>query len=240
MDEFHHEVGHVVVYADVVDGNDVGVGQPRHGTGLTIEPGYNRGIFQCSAVEHLDRDRPVQALVEALPDLGHATATEQGPEPVSPGNQTSRHLTTLTQLSDPPSRRPVARLLPWAGGAVRWSPRVRRRGRAGPLAQCAIHRRLAPLRSGQPMVVVRVRYGGSPSSQPRCRPAAWRVGARDLAGRSRDRVQRAGRRTQYPLSGHAHASCDPGHAARLVQDATESATRQRSVHLRPPSLGRRP
>jgi hypothetical protein len=83
-DVLHHQVGQAVVGALVVDGHHVGVGQPGDGLGLVGEPVQETGVGVLTGMDDLQRDRPLQPLVEGGVDGRHATTRDPPTDPVPP------------------------------------------------------------------------------------------------------------------------------------------------------------
>ena len=75
-DELHAEVRLPADRADLVDGDDVRVLEPRGGLGLGAEPGAVRVGGEVRFADHLQRDDAVQALLPGLVDDAHAAAAE--------------------------------------------------------------------------------------------------------------------------------------------------------------------
>ena len=71
-DELHHEVGEVVVLAVVEDRGDVGVHQRRRVEGLVAEALREDLLVVGVGAHDLDRDQPLEHVVERAPDVGHA------------------------------------------------------------------------------------------------------------------------------------------------------------------------
>ena len=61
-----------VVDVDIVDGDDARMRQRRRGAGLLFEARAHGRVREEVAVEHLDRDRPIEHRVARQPDLGAA------------------------------------------------------------------------------------------------------------------------------------------------------------------------
>src|SRR5439155_19499158 len=80
VDELHHHVGHVVLFAEVVDGVHVRVAQPGGGTGLAAHALAERLVARVPFGEHLDGDRQSQHLVVPASHDGHAA----GGDPLAP------------------------------------------------------------------------------------------------------------------------------------------------------------
>ena len=84
FDVLHDEVGGagLGVAALVVDGHDLGCGQPGGRAGLLRELGHEPRVVGQGAVHHLDGDDPVETLVEADVDSCHAAARHDAVEAV--------------------------------------------------------------------------------------------------------------------------------------------------------------
>ena len=63
--------------AGVVDGDDVRVVEGGRRLGLAAEAGLEDGVAREVGPQHLDRDDPREAGVEAEVDLGHASASDE-------------------------------------------------------------------------------------------------------------------------------------------------------------------
>ncbi len=85
--ELHREEHVALVGALVVDGDDVGVGQPSGRVRLTDEPADELLVVGQARVHDLERDRAVEAVVVGLVDRGHAAAGEAGTDVVAPVEQ---------------------------------------------------------------------------------------------------------------------------------------------------------
>src|SRR5262249_21129296 len=68
--------------AEIVDGDDAGVRQPRHRPTLALEAPQRRTVVEPAADENLDRDRALQAQVRGPVDRAHAAAADAPLEPV--------------------------------------------------------------------------------------------------------------------------------------------------------------
>ena len=86
LDELHDEVEEAVGVAGVEDGDGVGMGERRRGTGLADEASPRRVIGRGPGVEQLDGDRPAQAQVAGGAHLRHPAATQLLAERIAPGD----------------------------------------------------------------------------------------------------------------------------------------------------------
>ncbi len=75
FDELHREVGQTVVFAKIVDGDDVGVFECGGAFSFGAEPLDDFGIGQ-GRENHLERDTPVEADLARFVDDTHAAARE--------------------------------------------------------------------------------------------------------------------------------------------------------------------
>jgi hypothetical protein len=73
----------VGVLADVVDGDDVGVGEVGGGLGLAAEAGYEGAVAGVLFAEDLDGDYATEDVVASLVDGGHTAATDGGDEGIA-------------------------------------------------------------------------------------------------------------------------------------------------------------
>ena len=76
FDVLHDDVGMGVDVEDVVDGRDVGVGQPSGGARLAMETLARVGHAQPRLGRTLERDLPSEPRVFSEVDLAHAAASE--------------------------------------------------------------------------------------------------------------------------------------------------------------------
>ena len=84
VDEAHVDEELAVDLAVVVDRDDVRVGELRRQRRLALEPAAVLLVGGQLAQEALQRDEPLTARVVGAVDLAHATAPDQGVEPVGP------------------------------------------------------------------------------------------------------------------------------------------------------------
>ena len=85
VDELHHDGLAALVLEDVVDGDDVGVGQPGDGDGLAAEALGDDGVGGQARLEPLEGDLAVERDVGGQPHLGHPALRQSPLEPVAPG-----------------------------------------------------------------------------------------------------------------------------------------------------------
>jgi hypothetical protein len=78
VDEGHHEVDEIVRFADGVDGDDVGVRDPRGGLRLAHEARANIGSIGQFRGQDLDRHRALQLLVARPVDHTHTAPPDLG------------------------------------------------------------------------------------------------------------------------------------------------------------------
>jgi hypothetical protein len=92
LDELHDEVvaAILLVLADVVDDDRVGVGQLRRGGRLGTEPLGRRGIAGEVPVQQLDRHGAVEELVVGTPDHPGAARPDAVEQGVPVGEDASR------------------------------------------------------------------------------------------------------------------------------------------------------
>jgi hypothetical protein len=83
-DVLHHDPGQPSLLAGVVDGDDVGVGEPGGGPGLPPELLGEGAVAGQLRPGHLDRDRPVELAVVAPVDDRHAALGDAGDNLVPP------------------------------------------------------------------------------------------------------------------------------------------------------------
>ena len=74
--ELHHDVAPALALADVVNMDDVGVGECRSGAGLLLEAAYPLGVGRELGSEHFDRDLAAELEIARAEDLPHASAAE--------------------------------------------------------------------------------------------------------------------------------------------------------------------
>ena len=76
VDVLHHEVGRVAVLAERVDGEHVGMRQARHRARLLGEEVLHLRHAHHRRLDELDRDTPLEALVERSGNDAHAADAE--------------------------------------------------------------------------------------------------------------------------------------------------------------------
>ena len=76
LEQLGDDVGLIVVGADVVDGEDVGVVQGRGRAGFLLEAAQAIGIAGPERRQHLDRDIAVEPRVARPVDVAHASGAE--------------------------------------------------------------------------------------------------------------------------------------------------------------------
>ena len=84
IQQLHDDVGLAVLFADFVDGDDIGMVQSGSGFGLLHEARATVGIGAAGFGQQFDGDETVQALVAGLVDPAHAAFAdffEQGEMP---------------------------------------------------------------------------------------------------------------------------------------------------------------
>ena len=75
FNEFHGDVGDVVLFAHIVDGDDVGVLQPAGGLGLAVKALEQTGIGGHASGDGLDGDEAVDDRIASAVDHAHGAAT---------------------------------------------------------------------------------------------------------------------------------------------------------------------
>ncbi len=80
--QLRHDVGHPLVLADVIDGEDVRVVQRTGGPRLAFEARDPARITGCGRRQRLDRHLAVEPRVVRLPDLAHPTRPYPGDDPI--------------------------------------------------------------------------------------------------------------------------------------------------------------
>ena len=83
VDELHDDGLAALVLEDVVDGDDVRVGEAGDGDRLAAEPLGDDGVRREARLEPLERDLAVEGDVRRQPHLGHAALGEPPLEPVA-------------------------------------------------------------------------------------------------------------------------------------------------------------
>ena len=83
VDEFHHQVRHIVIRAHVVDSDDIWMGEAAGRSGLPVEPLQHGRVRRICPVEQLDCDGASESFVNATPDRRHAPAAQYGLQPVA-------------------------------------------------------------------------------------------------------------------------------------------------------------
>ena len=84
FDQLHDEVGHVAVFADVVDGDNVRVAEGGRGAGLAEEALAGVADLEVGA-EDLDRNRALEVRIPGAEDDAHAAAADLLVEAVAVG-----------------------------------------------------------------------------------------------------------------------------------------------------------
>ncbi len=82
IDELHHHVARAAVFADVVDGDDVGVAEPAGDLGFAHEALDGVGAIQERLGQELHSDRALQGQVLGFVDGGHAAAANAAQDAV--------------------------------------------------------------------------------------------------------------------------------------------------------------
>src|SRR5579875_3551573 len=83
-DIFHHDVAGLAILSDIVDADDIRMGQSRGRLRLSLEPGQKVGISAELVAQNLDRYRPVEQQVVPSVDDRHATFADRLIETVAP------------------------------------------------------------------------------------------------------------------------------------------------------------
>ncbi len=78
IEQLHDRVCGLALLPEVVDGQDVWMGERGHGLGLALEAREGLGIVREVGREHLDGNLSAELLVAGAVDLAHATRAEQG------------------------------------------------------------------------------------------------------------------------------------------------------------------
>ena len=87
--EFHHQEGEVVVFAEVMHSEHVGVAHPGQVRSLRSQQVTSGGPRRGPRVQDLDRHPTLQPLVHRFPDLAHPSRGEVTDEAVTPGDHKS-------------------------------------------------------------------------------------------------------------------------------------------------------
>ena len=77
FEQLHHGVGDAVVAAEVVNGEDIGMGQRRDGMCLALEARQAIGIGRKLHRQDFERNLATQFRVARAIDLAHATGTDR-------------------------------------------------------------------------------------------------------------------------------------------------------------------
>jgi hypothetical protein len=77
IEQFHHRVGDGAVLAEIVDRDDVRVGQRGDGTRFGFEPSACDRIVRQRVGDDLDRDVALQSRIAGAVHLAHSAGTEQ-------------------------------------------------------------------------------------------------------------------------------------------------------------------
>ena len=80
---FHHDKGQSLLIAEIVDGNDIGVAQLRHGLCLAGKTFIETWVVFEVGRQHFDRDRAVQIRMPRLIDFPHARRGRSIPDSCS-------------------------------------------------------------------------------------------------------------------------------------------------------------
>ena len=107
--ELHRHPGHGLRYADVVDGDDVGIVERGRGFGFALEPRQVRGVGSQLRGEHLDRHAPIQSRVARRVDFPHSACADWRQDFVGPEPSTRRSHAATPEYY--PARRATLRRL---------------------------------------------------------------------------------------------------------------------------------
>ena len=192
LHQLHHQVRLPVLRSDVVHRHHVGVRQPTHRPGLTVEAFQRHRLAQPLTGQLLDRDRPVQSQVTATPRRWpcrrrRATArsgSDHRPAgaPRHPPAQSYPRLRAPRQRRQPSPRRTAAAagVRRIARTAIRALPAIGNRGLTEPCPHARTGRPRTPVLYGANELLprpnrVKPRPRRKPSRTPRfdatCRPA---------------------------------------------------------------------
>jgi hypothetical protein len=72
------------IFADVIQGTDMGMRKGRKSPRLTLEAHLQFGAARQLRMENLYRDEPIQARVSRPVNFTHSACTESGPDLVRP------------------------------------------------------------------------------------------------------------------------------------------------------------
>ncbi len=76
LDELQRQERQTVVFADLMNLDDVGVTEGGDGLGLGLEAGAGRGARPAARQDHLERDESIQARLPRLVHDAHAAAAD--------------------------------------------------------------------------------------------------------------------------------------------------------------------
>jgi hypothetical protein len=91
FEQLHHGIGRSSLRADVVDGDDVGVGQGGDGARLFLEAPGELFVAREPLGKHLDRDLAAESRVARPIDLAHSSGAEQRQDLVRPKPRVRSH-----------------------------------------------------------------------------------------------------------------------------------------------------
>ena len=94
VEELHHGKGHSLLYAEVMDGQDIGMRERRNGLGLSLESGHRRRVVCDLGWQHLDRHLAVELHVARPVHLAHTARADRSENLVvaEAGSRRQRHL----------------------------------------------------------------------------------------------------------------------------------------------------
>jgi hypothetical protein len=91
VDQFADEEHHAVFFADVEHGNDIGMVQRRHGSGLAFEPGTAFGTLRNVAVKDFQSDIAAQSWIAGAVHLAHTAGSQRSYDLIGTESATSRN-----------------------------------------------------------------------------------------------------------------------------------------------------
>ena len=84
LDELHDEIPHLLVNADVVQGANMRVVQPRYGLRFALKPSLKGGVGRPFVAQDFDCNGPIQPCVPGLIHFAHPTRSNRRDDDVRP------------------------------------------------------------------------------------------------------------------------------------------------------------
>ena len=108
LDVLHGDELHAIPFTEVVNANDVAMGDPLGQPQFLLEAVNDRGILRQVGTNHLQRDHAIEFQIARLVDRAHAALPQRLQDLVPPRQDRSMFQFRLRR-ADSPSRRTTAR-----------------------------------------------------------------------------------------------------------------------------------